>query len=102
MLDSGSTMSFLRRLYPEATMVVLVTRHANRSVGSEGGLMSQTTSPKEGASTKVWVAESLETDRWVLFPWSPAEDREAEKREAEGREPAAGEIAGRQSGTSAP
>ena len=84
-LDSGSTMNFLRRLFPEATLAALVTRHTDERPSEDGGLLSLATAPWEGVSTHVWVAESLETERWILFPWSPPEDLEAARLASDGR-----------------
>ena len=81
-LDSGATMDFLRGLFPEATLAALVARHPDCEAAGPGGLIPCTSDPSQGAAARVWVAEGLGTDRWILFPWSPPEDRAAETREA--------------------
>ena len=83
-LDSGTTLTLLRELYPEACMAVLLGRHAAERGQARGGLIAyplpairggpEADSQAEPAAV-VWVAESVAGSEWVLFPWSPAEDR---------------------------
>ena len=83
-LDSGSTLTLLRGLYPEACMAVLLGRHAADRGRKRGGLIAyplpafregHPVDSKAEPAAVVWVAESVAGSEWVLFPWSPAEDR---------------------------
>ena len=73
-LDSGTTLRFLRDFYPEACFAVLLGRRAAERGERSGAL---TAIPCGAGSPPVWVAGGLDSDDWVLFPWSPPEDRAA-------------------------
>lgn len=76
-LDSGRTMAFLRTMLPEATFAFLVARETEREAVRRSGSLSAYTCG--GASAPlVWAAEGMPTEDWILFPWSPPEDREAQ------------------------
>lgn len=101
MLDSGRTLELLRSIYPEACFAVLLGRHAAPGGQVLGGLIAHLPpsgplgtkgAEEEGAAAEsmgidahrtgthrsrrpVWVAESVSSEDWVLFPWSPPEDR---------------------------
>jgi xanthine phosphoribosyltransferase len=68
-LDSGTTLRALSTLYPAAARAVLVARSSSREAAAlvlDGPLSQQ-----------VWVGEYVDSEAWVLFPWSPPEDRPA-------------------------
>jgi xanthine phosphoribosyltransferase len=76
--DSGATMSHLHRLLPRATLCALVARHApDRPVRTHGDLRGYACAADPTGATIVWAVEAIETDAWILFPWSPPEDRAA-------------------------
>ncbi|MDF1702654.1 MAG: phosphoribosyltransferase family protein [Planctomycetota bacterium] len=72
MVDSGATLRFLQGLYPQASYAVLVARIGDERPQAEEGLAR--IGDAESAHG-VWAAATLATERWILFPWSPAEDR---------------------------
>lgn len=74
MVDSGTTLAFLQSRYPVASYAALVARRARRMGDAAAGLIPAAAA--EGPRP-VWVVSSLETDSWILFPWSPPEDRAA-------------------------
>ncbi|MDA1193552.1 MAG: phosphoribosyltransferase family protein [Planctomycetota bacterium] len=66
MCDSGRTGAFLHELLPQACQAALVGRgpaHDRPQVRSLGG------------GGQIWLATSVEGSAWLVFPWSPAEDR---------------------------
>ena len=71
-LDSGTTLRFLRDFYPEACFAVLLGRRAAERGVREGTL---TALPCGDGSPPVWVADGVESDDWILSPGSPLEDR---------------------------
>jgi len=77
MLDSGTTLRFLRNVYPQACFAVLLGRHAAQRGVVQGALMALPAGPAGESAPSVWVAEGIEGDDWILFPWSPPEDRAA-------------------------
>jgi xanthine phosphoribosyltransferase len=79
MLDSGTTLRFLHARYPQATLAALVARGPDGcDEDAVAGLLASGWAAAGGeAGRPVWVARRLGTDRWILFPWSPAEDRAA-------------------------
>ena len=74
MVDSGSTLAFLQARYPAATFAALVARRARALGPPRHGLLGCRAGQ---GSSPVWVVRNLETDAWILFPWSPPEDVEA-------------------------
>lgn len=77
MLDSGTTLRFLGDLYPQACFAVLLGRHAAQRGVVQGALMALPAGPSDVSAPSVWVAEGIEGEDWILFPWSPLEDRAA-------------------------
>ncbi len=71
MVDSGGTMRALHEMLPEATLVALVARNAPAPARRAEDLTAFDLGV-EGAH--VWTAGVLNTDAWILFPWSPPED----------------------------
>ena len=71
-LDTGETIEALAALYPDAVYAVLLGRHARERGTTAYDLLRVPTSE---AGPDVWVADTVAGDAWVLFPWSPAEDR---------------------------
>lgn len=78
-MDSGETMRCVRELLPGATLAVLVARNAGTPVETTSGLSAFALDEEQG---RVWTAAVLKTDAWILFPWSPDEDRRAREAQA--------------------
>jgi len=74
MVDSGTTLRHLATLFPEATFAVLVARAPATPLPCAHGLRRWPLDSL-GGERHVWVARTLPTEHWVLFPWSPEEDR---------------------------
>lgn len=72
MVDSGATLRFLQGLYPQASYAVLVARVGD-ATPETGGALARV--GDADSAQGVWAAATLATERWILFPWSPAEDR---------------------------
>lgn len=75
-VDSGETLRFLAGLYPEAIRAALVMREIEQPLAQRSGLGWRPDEAGSPSGRGVWVARGMATDRWVLFPWSPAEDRD--------------------------
>ncbi len=75
-VDSGETLRFLAGLYPEAHRAALVMRETQQALPQRFGLGWRPDDASAADGQGVWVASRLATDRWVIFPWSPAEDRD--------------------------
>jgi len=76
MVDSGTTLRHLAGLFPRAHLAALVARTQEAPDAPVHGLHALALATP-GGERPVWVARCLPTDRWILFPWSPAEDRQA-------------------------
>jgi hypothetical protein len=78
MVDTGFTFAHLAPRFPGALCVALLGREGAgaRLRGADGGLLALEVGPEE-EPVRVLVARSERSTHWVLFPWSPAEDREA-------------------------
>lgn len=74
-VDSGMTMRCLHGLFPQATLTALVARCETRSGEPQGGLTACSFDPEAGPSLRVLVGEERRTADWIVFPWSPPEDR---------------------------
>jgi xanthine phosphoribosyltransferase len=79
--DSGRTMEFLRAMLPHATFAVLVARETGRSALRRSGSLCAYAATG-GGDDVIWAAEGVATDEWILFPWSPPEDRAARDGES--------------------
>ena len=69
-------MAYLRSLLPGATLAALVVRNVGKQAVGRCEALEAYPCDERG-NGRVWVAEGLATQEWILFPWSPPEDREA-------------------------
>jgi xanthine phosphoribosyltransferase len=74
-LDTGRTMAFVREMLPAATYATLVARRSDPPLAQHAGLTAHGVGGEPGL--RVWAGAVLDTAAWILFPWSPAEDRDA-------------------------
>ena len=73
--DTGTTVAFLRRWLPRAHVAVLVGRaEGDVPLASEAGLHEFVLDDAHGPVRAAAVAR---TDEWIVFPWSPPEERGA-------------------------
>ena len=73
-VDSGETFAALAALYPRATYAALLGRHAAERGSRAEGLLYVQRAYADGCPG-VWFAHGVTGEDWILFPWSPDEDR---------------------------
>jgi len=76
LIESGGTLALLERLLPGAPRAVLLVK-GELALGSSRapGCVHVAALAARGLGTAIWAAEHVASDRWVLFPWSPASER---------------------------